>query len=72
MIDGIAEIYNIIGLATFSIKSNIYIAFFLSSFYLYFKYLINDHQYVIFKDLLHIIELFLAILEGIFTIRLDD
>ncbi|WP_396167385.1 helix-turn-helix domain-containing protein [Flavobacterium sp.] len=63
MIGGIAEIYNIADLKTFSLKINIYISLLLPSFYIYFKYLIKDHKHIFFKDLLHIIFLFLAIIE---------
>jgi AraC-like DNA-binding protein len=68
MMDGIAEIYNITDLKTFSKKSNIYITLFLPSFYLYFKYLINDHRNFNFKDLLHIVVLLLAITEREFLL----
>lgn len=62
MIDGIAEIYNVADLKSFSVKSNYYTGLFLPCFYLYFKYLIRDHHHFIFKDLLHIIVLLLAII----------
>lgn len=68
MLDGIAEMYNIADLKTFSIKSNNYIALLLPSFYLYFKYLINDHKHLVFKDLLHLIVLLLAITEREFLL----
>lgn len=68
MLDGIAEMYNVASLKTFSLKSNIYIALFLPSFYLYFKYLINDHHHFIFKDLVHIVVLFLALIEREFLL----
>ena len=48
MIGGIAEIYNIADLKTFSIKINIYITLLLPSFYIYFKYLIKDHKHIFF------------------------
>lgn len=67
-IDGIAEIYTLADLKTFSIKSNNYIVLFLPCFYLYFKYLIKDHRQFIFKDLLHIIVPFLAIIEREFLL----
>lgn len=68
MIDGIAEIYNITDLKTFSVKSNGYTALLIPCFYLYFKYLINNHDHFIFKDLRHIIVLFLATIERDFML----
>ena len=63
LIAGIAGIYNNPDLKAFYAKSNIYIALFVPCFYLYFKYLIRDHQRFLFKDFMHVIFLFLAILE---------
>ncbi|WP_264521866.1 helix-turn-helix domain-containing protein [Flavobacterium sp. N1994] len=68
MIDGIAEMYNIADLKKFSITSNSYTVLFIPCFYLYFKYLINNHKHFIFKDLLHIVVLFLAIIEREFLL----
>jgi hypothetical protein len=68
MIDGIAEIYNIDDLNTFSIKSNSYTALLIPCFYLYFKYLINNHKHFILRDLGHIIVLFLATIERDFLL----
>jgi len=68
MIDGIAEIYNIADLKTFSIKSNSYTALLIPCFYLYFKYLINNHKHFILRDLGHIIVLFLATIERDFLL----
>jgi AraC-like DNA-binding protein len=68
LIAGIAGIYNDSDLKAFYAKSNIYIALFVPFFYLYFKYLIRDHQRFLFKDFMHIIFLFLAILERKFLL----
>ncbi|MFZ4107304.1 helix-turn-helix domain-containing protein [Flavobacterium sp.] len=68
MIDGIAEIYNIDDLKTFSIKSNSYTTLLIPCFYLYFKYLINNHKHFFFRDLGHIIVLFLATIERDFLL----
>jgi AraC-like DNA-binding protein len=68
MIDGIAEIYNNIDLKTFSVISNSYTALLIPCFYLYFKYLVNDQHTFIFKDLLHMVVLLLAIIEREFLL----
>ena len=63
LIAGIGEIYNDIYFKTLYLKINIYISLFLPSFYLYFKYLIKNQKHLIFKDLIHILFLLLAIIE---------
>ena len=61
LIAGIGEINNDIYFKTLYLKINIYLTLFLPCFYLYFKYLIRNQKNFIFKDLLHIIFLLLAI-----------
>ena len=68
MTTAIADIYNIADLKAFYLKSNIYTTLFVPCFYLYFKYLIRDRQHFLFKDFLHPIFLFLAILEREFLL----
>ena len=68
MIAGIGEIYNDIYFKTLYLKINIYISLFLPSFYLYFKYLIKNQKHLIFKDLLHIVFLLIALIEREFLI----
>ena len=63
LIAGIGEIYNDIYFKTLYLKINIYISLFVPFFYLYFKYLIKNHKYLIFKDLIHILFLLSAIIE---------
>jgi AraC-like DNA-binding protein len=68
LIAGIGEIYNDIYFKTLYLKINIYISLFVPSFYLYFKYLIKNQKHLIFKDLLHILFLLLALLEREFLV----
>ena len=68
LISGVGEIYNDGYLKTLYLKINIYIALFLPSFYLYFKYLIRNQKHLIYKDLLHILFLLLALLEREFLV----
>jgi hypothetical protein len=63
LIAGIGEVYNDNYLRTLYLKINVYIALFVPSFYLYFKYLIRNQKQFIIKDLLHIIFLLFVIAE---------
>ena len=68
LIAGIAGIYNNADLITFSRESDIYTSLFCPCFYIYFTYLIRDHQRFQYKDFTHIIFLLLAILEREFLV----
>lgn len=68
LVEGISEMYNIADLKTFCLESDIYMALILPSFYLYFKYLINDNHTFIFKDLLHILVLLFVLIERDFLL----
>jgi len=63
LISGVGEIYNDIYLKTLYIKVNVYIALFLPSFYLYFKYLVRNQKHFILKDIMHILFLLFVIIE---------
>ena len=68
LIAGIAGIYNNAYLITFSKEIDIYTSLFLPCFYLYFSYLIRDHQRFLYKDFTHILFLLVAILEREFLV----
>ena len=68
MIAGTSEIFNIAELMLYYSISNYFTPLFLPSFYLYFSYLIRDRQRFVFKDFLHIIFLFLVLIEREFLI----
>ncbi len=68
MLAGIGEIYNNADLKAYYLISHRYIVLLLPSFYLYFKYLIRNQYQFLFKDFIHIIILFLVIIERDFLI----
>ena len=68
LISGIAGIYNNADLMTFSKNSTVYTTLFLPCFYIYFTYLIRDHQRFQHKDFIHILFLLVAILEREFLL----
>ena len=68
LIAGIAGIYNNAYLITFCKEIDIYTALFCPCFYIYFTYLIRDHQRFLYKDFTHILFLLVAILEREFLV----
>lgn len=68
MLEGISEMYNVVDLKTFCMKSETYMALILPCFYLYLYNLIKDHHNFIFKDLLHIMVLLFALIEREFLL----
>ena len=68
LIAGIAGIYNNAYLITFAKEIDIYTALFCPCFYIYFTYLIRDHQRFLYKDFTHILFLLVAILEREFLV----
>ena len=68
LISGIAGIYNNADLMTFSKNSTVYTTLFLPCFYIYFTYLIRDHQRFQHKDFIHILFLLFTILEREFLL----
>ena len=68
LIAGIAGIYNNAYLITFCKEIDIYTSLFCPCFYIYFTYLIRDHQRFLYKDFTHILFLLVAILEREFLV----
>ena len=68
LISGIAGIYNNADLMTFSKNRTVYTTLFLPCFYIYFTYLIRDHQRFHYKDFFHILFLLFTILEREFLL----
>ena len=68
LIAGIAGIYKNADLRAISRESDVYTTLFLPCFYLYFSYLIRDHQRFKCKDFLHLLFLLVAILEREFVV----
>jgi AraC-like DNA-binding protein len=64
LLAGFGELYNSIYLKGIYFKLDNYTALFIPAFYLYFKNLISNRGRFIFKNLLHILFLFLVILEN--------
>ncbi len=68
MLAGIGEIYNNADLKAYYLITSRYIVLLLPCFYLYFRYLIKNQLQFYFKDFMHIIFLFLVIIERDFLI----